>query len=92
MKRKRHSRADIRLKLREANADLAAGMAQDEVCAKLGVSLQTLQRWLRSSSETSEGEVARLKRLEIENRKLRKALTEMKTEQQILAEVARGNF
>lgn len=44
MKQKRHAAEQIVMKLREAEAGLAAGVSMRQVCQKLGVSEQTFYR------------------------------------------------
>ena len=45
MQGRRHKPAEIVRKLRQAEADLAAGMSLEEVCRKLEISDKTLWRW-----------------------------------------------
>jgi putative transposase len=92
MKRKRHSRADILLKVREANDHLAAGVPLEEIQRKQQVSLQTLQRWLRDYGGLQPESLSRLTQLEQENRRLRKAVTSLESDKKILSEAVRGNF
>ena len=92
MKRKRHSRADILLKVREANDHLAAGVPLEEIQRKQQVSLQTLQRWLRDYGGLQPESLSRLTQLEQENRRLRKAVAGLEFDKRILSEAVRGNF
>jgi len=92
MKRKRHSRADILLKVRQANADLAAGVPLDQIQLQQQVSLQTLQRWLRDYGGLQPENLSRLTQLEQENRRLRKAVANLEVDKKILSEAVRGNF
>ena len=91
MKRKRHSRADILLKVREANDHLAAGVPLEEIHRKQQVSLQTLQRWLRDYGGL-QPESLSLTQLEQENRRLRKPVANLESDKRILSEAVRGNF
>ncbi len=45
MKQKRYSAEQILLKLRDAEADLAAGLLIGQICQKLGISEATFHRW-----------------------------------------------
>jgi putative transposase len=45
MKSKRHSRAEISAKLKQAGMLAAAGKVQSEIAKALGVSVMTLHRW-----------------------------------------------
>jgi hypothetical protein len=92
MKRKRHCRADILVKVREANAELAAGVPLEEIQRAQQVSLQTLQRWLRDYGGLQPESLSRLTQLEQENRRLRKAVANLETDKRILSEAVRGNF
>jgi len=92
MKRKRHSRADILLKVRQANDDLAAGVPLEEIQRVQQVSLQTLQRWLREYGGLQPDKFSRLAQLEQENRRLRKAVAGLEVDKRILSEAVRGNF
>jgi len=92
MKRKRHSRADILVKVRQANADLAAGIPLDQIQQQQQVSLQTLQRWLRDYGGLQPESLSRLTQLEQENRRLRKTVANLEVDKKILTETVRGNF
>jgi transposase-like protein len=92
MKRKRHNRADILLKVRQANDGLAAGVPLEEIQREQQVSLQTLQRWLRQYGGLQPENFSRLTQLEQENRRLRKAVASLEVDKKILAEAVRGNF
>jgi hypothetical protein len=92
MKRKRHSRADILVKVREANAELAAGVPLEEIQRAQQVSLQTLQRWLRDYGGLQPESLSRLTQLEHENRRLRKTVAGLEVDKRILSEAVRGNF
>jgi putative transposase len=49
--RKRHSQAEIAVKLAKAEALTATGMRQQEVARTLGVSVMTYHRWRKAHSE-----------------------------------------
>jgi len=92
MKRKRHSRSDILVKVRQANAELAAGVPLEEIQRAQQVSLQTLQRWLRDYGGLQPESLSRLTQLEQENRRLRRAVADLEVDKKILSEAVRGNF
>lgn len=92
MKRKRHTRADILVKVRQANDDLAAGVPLEVIQREQQVSLQTLQRWLRDYGDLQPESVLRLTELERENRRLKKAVASLEFDKRILSEAVRGNF
>ena len=82
MKRKRHSRADILVKVRQANDGLAAGVPLEEIQREQQVSLQTLQRWLRDYGGLQPENLSRLTQLEQENRRLRKTVATPRSRQE----------
>jgi transposase-like protein len=86
MKRTRHSADQIVTKLREAEAMLAAGKTVAQVVQALGVSEQTFHRWRNQYGGMKEGEARRLKELEIENARLKKAVADLTIDNQILKE------
>jgi transposase-like protein len=86
MKRTRHSAEQIVTKLREAEAMLAAGRTVAQVVQALGVSEQTFHRWRNQYGGMKEGEARRLKELEIENARLKKAVADLTIDNQILKE------
>lgn len=92
MSRYRHSRAEILMKLGQVHADLAAGLSIEQICLKQNVTAQTLQRWLREHSTPKPESMPRLRQLESENRRLRKAIADLETDKKVLSEAVRGNF
>jgi putative transposase len=92
MKRKRHSPEQVIAKLREADAELAAGMPIEQICKKLEVSEATFHRWRTQYGGMKADEMKRLKELEKENARLKKIVAEQAVDISILKEVTRGNF
>ena len=92
MKVKRHSPEQIVRKLREADRLLAEGADLQLVCRTLEVSVQTYQRWRMQYKAMRPEDVARLKVLEKENARLKRLLAEKELDNDMLREVARGNF
>jgi transposase-like protein len=92
MKRKRHSPEQVIRKLREADEDLAAGRTVEEVCKKLGVTTNTFYRWKQQYGGVQGNELKRLRELEKENTRLKKALADLTLDKQILQEALRGNW
>ena len=91
MKRKRHSPEQIVRNLREAETALATGAALEDVCKQLGVSENTYYRWQSEYGGMKREEVKRLKELEKENTRLKKAVAELTLDKQILQEALQGN-
>jgi putative transposase len=92
MKRRRHTPEQIVRKLREADRMLAEGADLALVCRQLEVSVQTYQRWRVQYKAMRPEDVARLKQLEKENARLKRLLAEKELDNDMLREVARGNF
>ena len=92
MARQRHTAEEIINKLREAEVGLAKGMAVAEVCRKLGVTEQTYYRWRKEYGGLSRDQAKRLRELEQENARLKKLVADVSLDNQILREVAQGNF
>jgi putative transposase len=92
MKRKRHTPEQIIRKLREADAQLSAGVTIAEVCRGFGVSETTYHRWRNQYGGMKAEEAKRLRELEKENARLKRIVAEQALDNQILKEVARGNF
>jgi transposase-like protein len=90
MKRKRHGTDEVIRKLREAEAMEAAGAARAEVLRKLEVSEQTLLRWRKQFRGMGDDQIKRLKQLEEENRRLKRAVADLVLDKQIIEEVMRG--
>jgi putative transposase len=92
MKRKRHSPDQIIRKLREAEGHLSAGMIIAQVCQKLEISEQTFHRWRNQYGGMKANDAKRLKELELENRRLKKAVADLTLDKQILEEATKGNW
>lgn len=86
MKRTRHSAEQIVTKLREAEAMLAAGKTVAQVVQALGVSEATYSRWRTQYGGMKADEARRLKELEVENARLKKAVADLTIDNQILKE------
>ena len=92
MKGRRHTPEQIVRKLREADRLRAEGADIDAVCRQLEVSVQTYQRWRSQFKAMRPEDVVRLKALEKENARLKRLLAEKELDNEMLREVARGNF
>lgn len=86
MKRTRHTPEQIVTKLREADAMLAAGRSVAQVVQALGVSEATFNRWRSQYGGMKAEEARRLKELEVENARLKKAVADLTIDNQILKE------
>ena len=92
MPQKRHSTEQIIAKLREADVDLAKGVSVGQICRKLEISEHTYYRWRKEYGGMQVSQAKRLKELEKENARLRKAVSDLHLDKLILQEAARGNF
>jgi transposase-like protein len=90
--KKRHSPEQIVRKLREAEAELAAGVSSPQVARKLGISEATFHRWRNQYGGMKADATKRLKELEKENARLKKIVADQAVDISILKEVSRGNF
>ena len=63
-----------------------------EVCCKMGISEATFYRWRSEYGGLKVDQARRLKDLERENARLKRAVAELTLDKQILKEAAEGNF
>ena len=89
---RKHRPEEIIAKLREAEILLAQGVKVPEVCKALDVTEQTYYRWRKEYGGMKVSQAKRLKELEKENSRLRKAVSDLNLDKVILQEAARGNF
>ena len=92
MAKKRYRPEDIIAKLREAEVLLAQGMKVPEVAKTIGIHEITYYRWRKEFGGLKVSQAKRLKELEKENSRLRKAVSDLSLDKVILQEAARGNF
>jgi putative transposase len=92
MGKKRYTPEQIIGKLREAEVALAQGEPAGQVCRTLGIAEQTFYRWRREYGGLKVEQARRLKALEQENTRLRRAVADLTLDKLILQEAARGNF
>ena len=59
---------------------------------KLGIPRTTFYRWRKQYGGMGTGQLKELKKLQKENEQLRRAVSDLTIDKQILAEAARGNF
>jgi putative transposase len=92
MARKRHTAEEIVAKLRQVELLLSQGKSVAEAVRVIGVTEATYYRWRQEYGGLKSDQVRRLKELEAENARLRRAVSDLTVEKQILKEAARGNF
>ena len=92
MGRKRHTPEQIITALREAEVGLARGKSVKLISRELGISEQTYYRWRREYGGMKVSQARRLKELERENGRLKRAVADLTLDKLILEEAAKGNF
>ena len=78
--------------LREAEVLMSQGQTVGEICRRIGVSEQSYYRWRREYGGLKIDQARRLKVLEQENTRLKRAVAELTLDKLILKEAAEGNF
>ena len=92
MAKRKHTAEQIIGKLREAEVLLAQGQTVAQVSRALGVTEQTYYRWRAEYGGLKLDQAKRLKALERENARLRKAVADLTLDKLILKEAAEGNW
>ena len=92
MAKKRFQPEEIIIKLREADILISQGKPIAETIKQLDVSEVTYYRWRKEYGGMGASQMKRLKELEKENQRLRKAVSDLTLDKLILEEAARGNF
>jgi putative transposase len=89
---KRHKPEEIVAKLRQVEVLTAQGRSVAEAIRSIGVTEVTFYRWRQEYGGLKGDQVKRLKELEAENMRLRRAVSDLTLEKLILREAASGNF
>ena len=92
MPSKRYNAEEIIHKLRETDVLLGQGQNVSQVCKQLGVSEQTYARWRKTYDGMKVGQAKRLKELEAEHARLRRAVADLTAGKLILQAVAAGKY
>ena len=92
MPRKRHRPEEIVAKLRQVEVLTSQGQSVADAVRSIGVTEVTYYRWRQEFGGLKSDQVKRLKALETENGRLRKAISDLTLDKLILQEAARGNF
>ena len=92
MARKRHTAEEIVAKLRQVDVLTSQGRPVAEAVRAIGVTEVTYYRWRSEYGGLKGDQVRRLRELEAENTRLRRAVSDLTLDKMILAEAARGNF
>ena len=89
---KRAKPEEIIAKLREIEIRLSQGETNGQAVRSIGVTEQTYYRWRKEYGSLQVEQAKRMKKMEAENRRLRKAVSDLTLDNQILKEVAEGKF
>ena len=92
MMNKRPKPEEIITKLRQVEVLMGQGMARLDAIRQIGVVEQTYYRWRKQYGGMGVDQLRELKRLQKENDRLRKAVSDLTLDKLILKEAARGNF
>jgi putative transposase len=92
MSQKRHTAQEIVAKLRQVDVLIAQGRTVAEAIRQIGVTEVTYYRWRSEYGGLKSDQVKRLKELEMENARLRRAVSDLTLEKLILKEAASGNW
>jgi putative transposase len=86
MKGKTHTAEQILAILRDAEVMVGSGQTVAQVCQKHGIADQTYYRWKAEYRGMQTDQLKRLKELEAENLRLKKAVADLTLDKQILKE------
>ena len=90
--RKRYKPEEIVAKLRQVDVLTSQGTPIVDAIRSIGVTEVTYYRWRNEYGGLKSDQVKRLKDLETENARLRKAISDLTLDKLILQEAARGNY
>ena len=89
---KRAKPEEVIAKLREIVIRLARGETAAAAARAVGVTEQSYYRWRKEYGGLQTNQVKRLKEMEKENQRLRRAVSDLTLDNQILQEVVRGKY
>jgi putative transposase len=92
MGRKRYTPEQIIRHLRQAEVLSSQGRNLPEICREIGVTANTYYRWRKEYGGMQVNQAKRLKELERENSRLKRAVADLTLDNQILKEASEGNF
>jgi putative transposase len=92
MPRKIYKPEEIVAKLRQVDVLTSQGQSAADAIRAIGVSEVTYYRWRQEFGGLKSDQVKRLKELEAENTRLRRAISDLTLDKLILQEAARGNY
>jgi putative transposase len=92
MPRKRHKPEEIVAKLRQVDVFVSQGQSVADAVRAIGVTEVTYYRWRQEYGGLKSDQVRKMKDLEAENARLRRAVSDLTLDKIILKEAASGNF
>lgn len=92
MARKRYTSEQIIRYLRQAEVLSSQGRNVSEICREIGVTENTYYRWRKEYGGMGVNQARRLKELERENSRLKRAVADLTLDNLILKEASKGNF
>jgi transposase-like protein len=78
--------------LREAEVLLAQGMTVGQICRQLSIAEQTYYRWRKQYGGMKISQAKRMKDIERENARLKKAVADLTLDKVVLKEALEGNY
>ncbi len=88
---KRHKPEKIVTKLRQVEVLVGQGMARIDAIRQISITEQTYYRWRKQYGGMGTDQLKELKRLQKENERLRRAVSDLALDELILTEASRGN-
>lgn len=92
MANKRPKPEEIVSKLRQVEVLIGQGMSRLDAIRQIGVVEQTYYHWRKKYGRMGVDQLKELKRLQKENERLRRAVSDLTLDKLILTEAAKGNF
>lgn len=92
MANKHHKPEEIVAKLRQVEVLVGQGMDRIAAIREIRIAEQTYYRWRKKYGGMGTDQLRELKRLQKENERLRRAVSDLTLDKLILTEAARGNF
>ena len=89
---RRHKPEEVVAKLRQVDVLTAQGSTVADAVRRIGVTEFTYYRWRKEFGGLQTSQVKRIKDLEQENARLRKAVSDLTLDKLILQEAAKGNY
>jgi|TARA_Y100000310_G_C20573820_1_gene759440 transposase len=89
---KRHKPEDIVTKLRQVDVLVGQGVSRIDAIREISITEQTYYRWRKQYGGMGTDQLKELKRLQKENERLRRAVSDLTLDKLILTEASRGNF